>query len=79
MIGKVYALDNLGNHAEAVVYYDKALATNPRYIPALTEKGYFLDKIGNYNLAIVYFDKALAIALNNAGAETGKKRSLANN
>jgi hypothetical protein len=45
VIGKVYALDNLGNHAEAVVY----------------------------------FDKALAIALNNAGAETGKKRSLANN
>ena len=51
MIGKGYALDNLGNHTEAVVYYDKALATDPRYIPDLTNKANFLDKIGNYNLS----------------------------
>ena len=61
MIGKGYALDNLGNHTEAVVYYDKALVTDPRYIPDLTNKANFLDKIGNYNLAIIYYDKALAI------------------
>jgi tetratricopeptide (TPR) repeat protein len=44
LIGKGYVLDNLGNHTEAVVYYDKALATDPRYIPALAEKAIFLIK-----------------------------------
>ena len=56
MIGKGYALDKLGNHTQAVFYYDKAKATDPRYIPDLTNKANFLEKIGNYNLAIIYYD-----------------------
>ncbi|MGZ5486334.1 MAG: tetratricopeptide repeat protein, partial [Nitrososphaeraceae archaeon] len=58
-------------------YYDKALVTDPRYIPDLTNKANFLDKIGNYNLAIIYYDKALAIDPKNVDALTGKKQSLA--
>lgn len=77
MIGKGYALDKLGNHTQAVFYYDKAKATDPRYIPALTEKGDFLDKIGNYKLAIVYYDKALAIDPKNIDAIKGKQQALA--
>ena len=48
LIGKGYALDNLGNHTGAQAYYDKALDMDPRYIPALTEKANFLVKMGNY-------------------------------
>jgi tetratricopeptide (TPR) repeat protein len=60
MIGKGYALDILGNHTQA-----KAKATDPRYIPDLTNKANFLDKIGNYKLAVIYYDKALAINAKN--------------
>ena len=74
MIGKGYALDKLGNHTQAIFYYDKAKATDPRYIPDLTNKANFLDKIGNYNLAIVYYDKALAIESNNIDAIKGKQQ-----
>jgi tetratricopeptide (TPR) repeat protein len=77
LIGKGYALDKLGNHTQAVSYYDKAMATDPRYIPALTEKGDFLEKIGNYKLAIVYYEKALAIDPKNVDALTGKEHALA--
>ncbi|MGH9950300.1 MAG: tetratricopeptide repeat protein [Nitrososphaeraceae archaeon] len=72
-----YALDKLGNHTHAVFLYDKAKATDPRYIPALTEKGDFLDKIGNYKLAIIYYDKALAIDPKNIDAIKGKQHVLA--
>jgi len=53
------------------------MATDPRYIPALTEKGDFLGKIGNYKLAIVYYEKALAIDPKNVDALTGKEHALA--
>ena len=38
LIGKGYALDNLGNHTEAVVYYYKALAIDPNNTGALIGK-----------------------------------------
>jgi tetratricopeptide (TPR) repeat protein len=40
---------------------DKALAIDPHYGRALTDKGTALDKLGNYTGAIKYFDKALSI------------------
>jgi tetratricopeptide (TPR) repeat protein len=55
---------------------EKAKATDPRYIPDLTNKADFLDEIGNYKLAIVYYDKALAIDPNNTDAVKGKQRAL---
>lgn len=76
MIGKGYALDKLGNHTQAVFYYDKAKATDPRCIPDLTNKANFLDKIGNYKLAIIYYDKALAIDVKNIDAIKGKQQTL---
>lgn len=77
MIGKGFALDKLGNHTQAVFYYDKAKAKDPSYIPDLTNKANFLDKIGNYKLAIIYYDKALAIDPKNIEAIKGKQQTLA--
>jgi tetratricopeptide (TPR) repeat protein len=77
IIGKCYALDKIGNHTKVVIYYDKALAINPRYIVDLTHKGNFLVGIGNYKLATMYFDKALAINPKNIATITGKKQALA--
>ena len=41
-------LDNAGNYAGAISYYDKALEINPNYINALDNKGVALDKLGNH-------------------------------
>ena len=76
MIGKGYAIDKLGNHTQVIFYYEKAKATDPRYIPDLTNKANFLDKIGNYKLAVVYYDKALAIDPKNTDAINGKQKAL---
>ena len=37
------ALDSLGNHQEALQYYDKALAFEPNAVVALEDKGSVLD------------------------------------
>ena len=58
---KALALDNLGNYSEAIQYYDKVLAINPKYTNALYNKGVALDNLGNYSEAIQYYDKVLAI------------------
>ena len=42
IIGKGYALDNIGNHTKAVMYYNKAISIDSRYIADLTHKGNFL-------------------------------------
>src|SRR5215469_11013199 len=57
----VKALYNVGNYSQAIQYYDKALAIDPHYVKALTNKGVALDNLGNYAGAIEYYDKALAI------------------
>ena len=71
-------IDGLGNHAQAITYYDKALAIDPRFVADLTTKGNFLNSIGNYKLANTYFDKALALAINpkKVAALPGKKNNL---
>jgi tetratricopeptide (TPR) repeat protein len=39
------ALDNLGNHLEAIKYYDKALAINLHNVLALNNKGVASEKL----------------------------------
>jgi tetratricopeptide (TPR) repeat protein len=73
---KGVALDKLGNHTGAVVYYDKALAIDPHYANALSNKGNALNELGNYTGAVVYYDKALAIDPHNADALSNKGVAL---
>jgi tetratricopeptide (TPR) repeat protein len=49
----------LGNHSEAIKYYDKALEINPTYIVSLNNKGVALSNLGNYQEALKWYDKAL--------------------
>jgi Flp pilus assembly protein TadD len=37
----------LENHTDAILYYDKVLAIDPKNIRALTDKGLALDALGN--------------------------------
>jgi tetratricopeptide (TPR) repeat protein len=51
----------IGNYSQAITYYDKALAIDPKNVLAIIGKGYALDNIGNHTKAVMYYDKALAI------------------
>jgi tetratricopeptide (TPR) repeat protein len=73
---KALALYNQGNYAEAITYYDKALAIDPNNEVALYGKGSALNYKGNYAEAILYFDKALAIDPNDKEALNNKGYSL---
>jgi tetratricopeptide (TPR) repeat protein len=72
----VKALYNLGNYSQAIQYYDKALAIDPHYSYALTNKGVALDNLKNYTGALRYLDKALAIDAHNVRALNGKGVAL---
>jgi tetratricopeptide (TPR) repeat protein len=69
---------NAGNYAEAIPYFDKALAINHNYSLTLNNKGAALYGLGIYNESIAYFDKALSVnpyyttALYNKGAALSK-------
>jgi tetratricopeptide (TPR) repeat protein len=45
---KVLALDNLGNHHEAITHLDKALAIEPNNLDALHDKGFVLANLEKY-------------------------------
>jgi tetratricopeptide (TPR) repeat protein len=68
------ALNILGNYAQAVGYFDKALAINPNFTLALTNKGNSLDGLGRHKEAIALYDKALAINPNFQDALMGKTK-----
>jgi Caspase domain/Tetratricopeptide repeat len=74
-INKGLALDDLGNHTGAILYYDKALAIDPKDEETLYYKGDALNSLGNYTQSIQFLDKALAIdpkdeyALNDVGLD----------
>ena len=56
---KGLALDALGNHTEAIEYFDKAFSVLDPYSP-LNFKGLALDALGNHTGAIIeYFEKIL--------------------
>jgi tetratricopeptide (TPR) repeat protein len=54
LANKGIALDELGNHAGAIVYFDKALTVNPHNVGALSGKGASLDNLANHTGAIEY-------------------------
>ena len=70
------AIDPNDEDAGAIIYYDKALAINPKYENALYNKGLAFDNLGNYNEAIKYYDKALAIQPNDTYALNSKGAAL---
>jgi tetratricopeptide (TPR) repeat protein len=55
-------LHNQGKFAEALEYYDKALAIAPQNSNVLSNKGLSLHNQGKFAEALEYYDKALAIA-----------------
>ncbi len=55
-----YAL-GLGNYADALTNFDKALAVDKNYGPALAGKAVALNGLGNYADAIIAADRAIAI------------------
>ena len=63
-------------HTGTILYYDKALAINPKDETTLYNKGLALENLGNYTEAIKYFDKALAIDSHYVRALTDKGISL---
>jgi tetratricopeptide (TPR) repeat protein len=44
-----------------MIYYDKALAIDPKNTFALDNKSAALGNLGNHTGVIIYYDKALAI------------------
>ena len=60
----------------AILYYDKALAIDPKYVDALNNKGFALDNLGNHAGAILYYDKALEIQPNDTYALNDKGAAL---
>ncbi len=70
---KANFLDKIGNYNLAIIYYDKALAIDPKNVDALTGKGNVLSHLGNQTEAAGFYDKALAIDPKNVDALTGKK------
>jgi tetratricopeptide (TPR) repeat protein len=69
-------LSQLGKPAEAIEYYDKALAINPNYADAWDNKGSALANLGKPAEAIEYYDKALAINPNDPIAWYNKGTAL---
>ncbi len=57
---------------EALRYFDKILAINPKNVTALTSKGIALNYLGNHTGAIQSFDRALAIDPKNVRALNDK-------
>ena len=54
-----------GNYADAISYYDNAIALDQKYAQALSGKAYSLNQIGNYTGALDSSQKALAIRQDN--------------
>ena len=59
-------LNKVGKYNESIVYFDKALALDPKNALALNEKGNAYGGLGNYIQAIASYDKALSLDPKNA-------------
>jgi tetratricopeptide (TPR) repeat protein len=73
--------DNLyvaGKYQEAITYYDKALAIDPKYAGSLNGKAKALISLGQYNEAIPYLSKALEIEPSYEDALSNKGIALVN-
>ena len=76
LVDKGNGMFNHDNYAQALQYFNKALAIDPNDKVALTGKGESLDNLGNYTQAMPYLDKALSIDPNDKVALTGKGESF---
>ena len=50
-----------GTYSESLIYLDRAIATNPEYAEALTERGLVHGELGNFQLARSDYDKAIQV------------------
>jgi tetratricopeptide (TPR) repeat protein len=50
--------EKCGKYQESISYYDKALAVDANYVPALYNKGVSMEKLGDHDEAQQLFDKA---------------------
>ena len=57
---KGVSLNGLGKYNESIVYFDKALAIDPKNVLALNEKGNAFGGLGNYIRPIASYDKTLS-------------------
>jgi tetratricopeptide (TPR) repeat protein len=76
LVNKGDALYKQGNYTQAIQYYDKVLAIDPKDGEALNGIGDALRGQGNYTQAIQYYDKALAVNAEDTYALTGKGDAL---
>ena len=61
-------LEDLGNHAQALEDFNRAIRIAPRYTDAHTNRGVVYKIIGNYAAAVQDFDAVIAIDGGNASA-----------
>jgi tetratricopeptide (TPR) repeat protein len=58
---KAKALEESGNHQEALKSYNRAIEIQPEYYYAWNNRGNILDELGNHQEAIKAYDKAIEI------------------
>ncbi len=73
---KANALHNLKQYDEAINAYNKAIAIDPEFAPALYYKGRVLLDLKRYDEAIASFDKAIAIKPSYDAALSEKEHTL---
>ena len=54
-------LEELGEHQQAISYYEKAIQIQPNYVKAHNNLGVILKELGEHQKAISYYEKAIQI------------------
>ena len=70
------ALSRLGNHQEAITYYNKAIELNPKYAKAYNSKGNALYRLGNHQEAITCYNESIELNPDYTIAQNNKKLVL---
>jgi tetratricopeptide (TPR) repeat protein len=79
ILNKANVLQDLQKYDEALQYYDKVLAIDPKDIDALYDKASVLEDLERYDEALQYYDKVLAIDPKDIDAMNNKMDILSNN
>ena len=61
IIKNAVKLDTLGQHEEALSWYDKALKIDPKDVNTMFKKALLLSKTGKYEQAVYLFDQVIEI------------------
>lgn len=69
-------LNNLGEHDDAIAFFDKAILIYAEFIPALLNKGYAFSRMLRYEDAIISYDKILQLDPNHYQALLQKGLAL---